>query len=46
MVAKRAGLEALRLFNEQNPESVDVKAPNINELAGLKKRMKPATKEN
>ncbi|CAG9538006.1 unnamed protein product [Cercopithifilaria johnstoni] len=43
MAAKRAGLEALRLFNEHNPESIDVKAPNINELAGLKKKTKPAT---
>lgn len=43
MAARRAGLEALRLFNQHNPELVRVRAPNIDELAGLKKKARPAT---
>uniref|UniRef100_A0A915PIJ3 RING-type domain-containing protein n=1 Tax=Setaria digitata TaxID=48799 RepID=A0A915PIJ3_9BILA len=43
MVAKRAGLEALRMFNEQNPKSIGLKVADINELAGLKKKTKRTT---
>ncbi|VDN20151.1 unnamed protein product [Gongylonema pulchrum] len=42
-VARRAGLEALQIFHEENPETVNMKTPDIDQLSGVevKKRKKP-----